>query len=390
MRKRLKSLVKYIQPLYRLYNKCGNIGMKILSIFVKTDNKLILFVCYGGKKYDDSPKVLYEAMKKDKRFRGYKFVWAFENPERYPNIELRIKIDTLRYFLTALKARVWITNSTIERGLNFKGKNTFYFDTWHGTPIKKMGSDISADNKSFRSNGRFQVDVMTAQGDFESDIFSRVFEIKRDKFLLCGLPRNDELFSYSEEQKNVLREKLGIPKGKKAILYMPTFREFDKNLGQECILTPPIDLKKWEKALNKDYVFLFRAHYEVSRIMNIKSSGFVKNVTSYPVLNELMIASDILISDYSSSFFDYSIMNKPMFYFTYDYNQYSKERGMYFDIREELNGADNEEKLINMIQYLDYKTEIEKTKVFRAKYVNYYGSATKQSLDCIYKNLKKS
>lgn len=256
MRKKLKGLVKYIQPLYNLYNKCGNVGMKILKWFVKPDNKLILFVCYGGKKYDDSPKMIYEAMKKDKRFRDCEFVWAFEKPEEYEKIKQKIKIDTLKYFMTALKARVWITNSTVERGLNFKGKRTFYFNTWHGTPIKKMGTDISENNKSFQSKGRFQVDIMTAQGEFEADIFSRVFGIERNKFLLCGLPRNDELFSYSGEQRNTIREKLGIPKDKKVILYMPTFREFTKNAGRECILAPPIDLKKWEDVLSKGYVFL--------------------------------------------------------------------------------------------------------------------------------------
>lgn len=383
MKNQLKALVKYIKPIYILYNILGNFFLKCLRFFVKTDDKLILFISYGGKKYDDSPKVIYEQMKKDNRFNEYKLFWAFTEPEKYVYIDKKIKVDTLKYFKIAISARVWITNSTVERGLNFKGKNTLYIDTWHGTPIKKMGSDIKSDNKAFKLRGNWSVDVMTSQSDYEADIFSRVFNIDRNKFLLCGLPRNDELVNYDTQKKEYLRHKLNIDKNKKIILYMPTFREFKKNINQECELIPPISLEKWKKKLSNEYVLLFRAHYEVSKTMNIVNDNFVKDVTNYPVLNELMIVSDILISDYSSVYFDYSVMNKPMFYFTYDYEEYSKKRGLYFDIREELNGADNEDDLIYLLSNFDLKKEKNRLISFKNKYVNYYGNATSHLLNHI-------
>lgn len=390
MKSKLKLLVKYIRPIYILYNVMGNLLLKCLNIFVKKDDKLFLFISYGGKKFDDSPKVIYEQLKKDSRFKNYKLIWAFIEPNKYLNIDedKKIKVDTLKYFITAISARVWITNSTVERGLNFKRKNTLYVNTWHGTPIKRMGSDIVDNNKSFKLRGNWPVDAMTSQSDYETDIFSTVYNIDRKKFLLCGLPRNDELVNYDMQKRDIIINRLGIDKNKKIILYMPTFREFQKNINQECVLIPPISLDKWKKELSDQYILLFRAHYEVVKTMNIVDDDFVRNVTDYPILNDLLIVSDILISDYSSIYFDYAIMDKPMFHFTYDYEEYSKKRGMYFDIRDELNGADNEDDLIKIL--LDPKLEKEKCRLnkFRNKYVNYYGNATKYLLDYIASELK--
>lgn len=389
-RMKLKYIVKYAKPLYRVYNLLGNACIFILKFFVKTDERLILFISFGGKKYDDSPKAIYEKMRKDERFKEYRFVWAFETPAEFEVHGARkIKVDTLRYFMTALAARVWITNSTVERGLNFKGKHTLYFDTWHGTPIKKMGTDISDSSKSFKMRGKWPVDIMTAQSEYEADIFSRVFKIPRESFILCGLPRNDILANYTKEYRDKLRTKLGIPKEKKVILYMPTFREYEKNASMQCVLIPPLDIKKWERMLGENYLFLFRAHYEVAKAMDIQDNCFIRNVTNYPSLEHLMIVSDILISDYSSAFFDYSIMNKPMFHFSYDYDEYSSKRGMYFDIREFLHGADNEDDLIQLILKMNEKTELDLLTEFRSKYVNYYGTAVKQSIDRIHLEIKK-
>lgn len=355
-----------------------------IKFIVKTDDQLIFFNSFAGRKYDDSPKAIYEAIRMDQRFKEYKFVWAFHHPEAFEIVGAKsIKTDGLEYFITALKARVWITNSSFERGLHFKGKNTFYLNTWHGSPIKKMGADISADNQSFSTKSPNSIDIMNTQSYFEASIFSKCFGIPRNHFLEVGLPRNDELLTYKEEYRCEIKKKLKIPLDKQVILYCPTFREYEKDENLGVVLAPPINLYKWEKEIGKEYVFLFRAHYEVSKIMGIHENEFVRDVTNYPFLNDLMIASDILISDYSSIFFDYSIMDKCMFYFTYDYNKYEMKRGMYFDIRDYISGADNEEEVINLFKKLDYQKEIEKTKAFRNKYMNFYGNATEKTIDFI-------
>ena len=116
-------------------------AFRCMGLFTKTDNKLILFNSFGGRKFNDSPKVLFEAMLNDPRFAGYKFVWAFEEPEKCKISGAKsIKIDSPEYFKTALKAKVWISSVNIERGLHFKKRSTIYINTWHGAGTKLIGN----------------------------------------------------------------------------------------------------------------------------------------------------------------------------------------------------------------------------------------------------------
>lgn len=391
MKKFLISIVKYCKPVYSMYYYAGSFFLNIIKKFVKTQDNLILFVSFGGKKFDDSPKAIYEAMLADNRFQNYEFVWAFQNPEKFSIPRGRIiRTDTFQYFVTAIKARCWITNSSIERGLGFTGKKTFFYNTWHGTPIKKMGTDIGVDNTSFRSKNSWNMDVLTCQGKYEADIFSRVFEIEKRKCIICGLPRNDVLANVSPELKKAMKDKLGIPEGKKAILYAPTFREYEKNESLKCVFQAPLCFSKWKETLGDEYVVLLRVHYEALQNMDISGQeGFVYDVSTYPYLNDLMMASDLLISDYSSIFFDYAILDQPMLCYTYDYEAYTKNRGMYFDIREELlGGSVSEEQLIELVKNLPFEETMERVRRFRNKYVEHYGKATETSLNIILDSIK--
>lgn len=386
----LINRVKYSKTFFSLYNYLGSKAISLFKMFLSSDKRLVVFASFGGRKYDDSPKAIYEAMIADPRFDDYNIVWAFMHPENYklPKGE-KVKIDTFKYYKTLLQASVWVHNSSLTRGLNFTGVNTFELNTWHGTAIKRLGSDINAGNNAFGMKGRKakkdSQSVMLAQGQYDVDIFSRAFNRPRDTFRVIGLPRNDSLVNVTIEKQELMKKKLGIPVNKKVILYAPTFREYEKDSGNNCIMTPPIDLKKWKTQLGTDYVLLIRAHYEVAKVMGIVNDEFVKNVSTYPCLNDLMIASDILISDYSSIFFDYAIMGKPMLCFAYDYNRYERERGLYFDIRKELNciQLDSEAVLFDEILHMDIKMRESIAKKFRDKYISKYGTATIKSLDLI-------
>lgn len=382
MKQKLVNFLKYNKVAYAVYYRVMSFCMNVLKHFIKTDDKLILFNSFAGRKYDDSPKAIFEEMRKDPRFKGYRLVWAFHQPEKY-DAPQKIKTDGINYFKTALAARVWVTNSSVERGLNFTGKHTLYFNTWHGTPMKKMGADIDLGNTSFGAKGRNHFDVMMSQGHFETDVFSRSFGIPKEKFLEAGLPRNDILANYTEEQRQAIRSRLGIEQDQTVILYCPTFREYDKDESLGVVMAPPMDLIKWERELGEGYVLLMRAHYEVSKVMNIEENSFVRNMTDYPDLNDLYIAADILISDYSSVFFDYSITGKPMLHFCYDYDKYSSKRGMYFDIREKIVGGATEDEVIELIKSINLEMEQKRTVAFRNEFVNFYGSAAKAAVDCI-------
>lgn len=388
----LINRVKYSPWLYNVYYHIGSLAVKILGWFIKKDQTLIVFSSFGGRKYDDSPKCIYERMIHDHRFDDYNIVWAFIHPEAHDiPCGKKVKTDSLAYYKALLKARCWVTNSSMERGLSIRC-NVFYYNSWHGTPIKLMGNDIHRSNLSFSTKGHGCLhNVFCAQSQFDAAIFKRSFGIPDQAMKIIGLPRNDELSKvYGKDYVNRIKEKLGIPKDKKVILYAPTFREYTKDENLNCIIAPPIHIEKWKEKIGQKYVLLFRAHYEIVKVMNVESDDFMKDVSAYPNLNELMIASDMLISDYSSIFFDYSIMGKPMLCFAYDYNEYESKRGMYFDIRQEIGCMDlnTEDKVLSEITSMDRKMRVAIAQKFRDKYVTSYGKATELSLDLIYEGIK--
>ena len=125
----------------------------------------------------------------------------------------------------------------------------------------------------------------------------------------------------------------------------------------------------------------------MAKALKIQDDEFIREMSSYSALEDLMIVADVLISDYSSMFFDYSVMHKPMLCFAYDYERYAKERGMYFDIREYLPFASKESELLRLIEDSDKVEYAHATKRFQEKFVTAYGTASKQSLDLIHQSL---
>lgn len=380
----LVNFVKRNKLIYWIYYYGVSTLLQIIRLFVKTDNRLILFVSYGGRHFNESPKCIYEAMLNDSRFSGYKLVWAFRNPEDVLISTPKIKIDTLNYFLTALRARCWVTNVSVERGLNFRGKHTFYFHTTHTTFLKLMGYDDKSG--SFDLPCGYKYDCSCAQSHDDWECQKSMFHITDQQLIMSGYPKNDRLCNYSNNERMAIRTRLGIPDSKIVILYAPTYRDIHFQTSN-CT----IDFKKWERILGKGYVVLFRGHPVVASNANIDSStGFIYNVSAYPDNMELMIASDILISDYSGIFFEFGVQEKPMFCFAYDYEEYTKVRGLYFDIREVLPGGFlKEEELLEEIRRTDLHLLDQKLIDFRKRYISVYGNATSLCVDKIYMEISK-
>ncbi|MFP5114108.1 CDP-glycerol glycerophosphotransferase family protein [Bacillaceae bacterium C204] len=380
IKQKLINFVKTHGWFYDLYYFIGSTLLRIIGKVIKIKEKSILFVSFGGKKFDDSPKAIYDYICNNQMFDEYELIWAFNEPEKY-NLKRgkKIKIDTFKYYLIALGSKFWITNSAIERGLNFKNKKTFYINTWHGTPLKKIGTDAvsTSSQTGLGSKNIYTQNLMTAQSEFDANIFSRLFGIDKNNILICDLPRNDYFSNNNNYNTAEIKEKLGIRGNRKIVLYAPTYREYLRDEENNNYIAPPIDINKWKEKLDEDYIILFRAHYEIINVLGIENSSFIYNVSNYENLNELMIVSDMLISDYSSIFFDYSILGKPMYCFAYDLEEYKNKRGLYLDIKKELpfNVAINEDELINQIINLDYNRAIQQVLKFKKKYLPNTGYA---------------
>lgn len=379
MKQKLVDFIKYTPWVFTLYNKLGSIVIRFIGLFIKINPKKILFVSFGGKKYDDSPQSIYEEMIKRAEFLDYKFVWAFVDTNRnIPGNAKKIKIDSFEYFLTALSSKFWIINVSAERGLNFKKKNTICINTWHGTPIKKIYGEENVKTSKKRRRKPEKFDLVCAQSKYDQNIYARIFGLNSENIIISDLPRNDCLLAYSRHDVKSIKRKLDIPEYKKVILYMPTYREYDRDTDNACLFTPPINLKKWKSILGEEYVFLFRAHYLVVKNMNVEENDFVKEVSDYPQLSDLYVVSDLMISDYSSAFFDYAILERPELCFAYDLEKYGMERGLYIDLKDELPCSidENEDVLITHILNLDYQKASEETRKFKQKYTPNAGHAT--------------
>lgn len=379
----IKEKIKHANWIFKLYSFGGSLAINFLKLFVSTDPKLILFNSFGGKKCDDSPKAIYDKMKKDPRFSGYELVWAFHNPSDFPEVEKKIQTDGLHYFITALKARCWVSNSSIQRGLVFKGKETFSFNTWHGSPIKSMAN---GEENGRKNNVMDMCDVILAQSEFEVKAFVHDWHLKPEKYRIYGYPRNDRLANYDFSEKEELRRRMGIPDNNVVVLYAPTFRDYLLDDASRCTLEVPFDYKYWEKVFPNHLTFIMRMHYEVAKHNKLPNNSMWMDMSDYPNLNDLMIVSDILISDYSSIIFDYSIMGKPIINYLYDYDEYKTKRGLWIEIKNEFPFATDSQKLADMTKdSIENPNEYKAiTCQFRDEYVEEFGSATDLSLECIF------
>ena len=375
MRSCLEYLIKHNAFVQLCYRKIVSAFFKILGCFIKTDPKLVLLTSMSGDQYNDSPRVLFKAMLKDDYFKTYHYIWAFKNPEKFnvPHAET-IKIDTMRYFIVALKAKIWITNVNIERGLDFKKKNTIYLNTWHGTGPKKGGNAVPG-RKDYDFS---RVDIFCCDGQYTHDVFMKWWNTKEESMLWCGRPREDELFQLNEVDKNQIKKQLGLPLDKKIVLYMPTWRENDINL---------FSWEKWKEKLGTKYIILERIHHFNKDSISQLNHDYIVDVTSYDDVNKLYLIADVLVSDYSSAFFDYGLLGKPMLCYAPDYDLYCKSPGLFMDLKEELPGGikKREEDIVNDLLTMDYS----KASIATQEYVNHYVSHPVNATESCINRLKE-
>jgi len=345
---------------------------KIMAAVLPVSRKTVLFMSNMGKNYSGNPKAIYLAMKKDERFKDCRLVWAFTRaylssgkgtgagmpadakgcPLAESGINLQNSIDGIdyvvyggfKYYYRLATAGIWVFDTRQEPYL-VKRKKNIYLQTWHGTPLKKLGLDISEMNMAGEGEKNSKVehyrkaftdesakwDYLIAQNDFSAETFRRCFGYKRE-ILMTGYPRNDELFGAVADNE------------KKVLLYAPTWRD-DKYLeGGWYRYSSELDFEKLEKELGDRFRIIVKLHYLVKLRKNdipeecIKS-GFVSVIGNECDIAELYKTADGLITDYSSVMFDYAITGRPMFFYCYDLEAYRDElRGFYFDFIEEAPG----------------------------------------------------
>lgn len=375
----------------------------------EVNNKVILFEAFGGKNYTCSPKAIYEKMIKMKEFSDYKMVWAFLEPAKhevapFPNLEIVVSKSNDYYKYCSI-AKYWIINSIMPEDI-IKKPNQVYVQCWHGTPLKKLRYDIETNGASLntieeirqrndRDAKRF--DYFISPSKYCTEKFTSAFNLKnigKENIIIeKGYPRNDFLFNKSKSDIENIKKKLGIPKNKKVIFYLPTFRDNQHTSGVGYTYNLEIDFDRLEKKFKDKYIILFSPHYFISNSIDVsKYKDFIINVAHYDEINELYLVSDIIMTDYSSVFFDYANLKKPILFYMYDYDDYKDNLRDFYISLEELPGpiAKNQDELeynlenINEI-FKDYK---DKYKKFNKKF-NYLddGNASERVIKEIFKEV---
>ena len=358
-------------------------------LFYKVDDKTIFFESFGGASASCSPKAIYNYLIENKDYKDYKFIWAFKNPKKDHLIKKNknltiVKSKSKDYYKYLSKSKYWIVNSLLDLSV-IKKKNQIYVQCWHGTPLKKLRCDITVTGSVLNTKEEVikrnnldvaKIDYFISPSKYSTEKFTSAFNLKnlnKENIIIeKGYPRNDKLINYTQNDINDIKEKLHIKTNTKIILYAPTFRDDEHKSGLGYTYKLNIDFDKLKKELGKDYVILFRAHYFIANSFDFnKYKDFVYNVSDYDDINDLYIISDLLITDYSSVFFDYAILKRPILFYMYDYKNYkTKLRDFYLDLKE-LPGPiiEKQEDLIKNIKQID--------KVFN-KYKKYYQTFNKK------------
>ena len=308
----------------------------ILSVF-PIKKKKILFMSYWGKQYSCNPKYLSEYMVQ--HYPDWDIVWALEKPEKYKIDGIRIvKFPSLNYFYELNTCQFFVTNLRMLKHFQ-KRKGQFYIQTWHGIlPIKAIEKDTESTLNRYYVNlakkDSKQIDVLLSGCEKMTEIFQRSFWYN-GLILPYGNPRQDILYEDDKYLKSRLKDKLNLKKNEKIVLYAPTFRKDNSLLHYDLDFSKIIHILRIK--FGGQWKVLLRLHPNIAYLSTrlLKKLPNVIDVTSYEEVQELLLISDVVISDYSSLIFDFSITRRPCFLYTPDLFAYShSDRRLYFDIKE--------------------------------------------------------
>jgi len=313
-------------------------GLRLISRFKssKIDENLLIFGAHQGEAFIGNTKYLFLYLNE---FSDYECIWVSRSKEVVRELSEKgfnsLYAFTFKAFSKLRKAReVFITHGIGDvLPIKFSKKTKLIF-TWHGNPIKKVGFDSPTikDNRYDRKVlGILSKDIsyMFVSSEDEKRKMETAYRVPSERIIVTGYARHDFLCNRTNEEINIFKERLGVPKEfKNIILYGPTFRE-EKIAKMPFSKTNMIELDNFLKESNS--ILIFKAHPGVSEIATIDLDNIVIP-DSYLDPQELLLASDVLISDYSSIMFEFLLTgNKPVISFPYDLEFYQKERGLYYD-----------------------------------------------------------
>lgn len=306
-------------------------------------NNTVLFKSFSGQ-YGDNPK--YVSEKLHEIAPAVRQIWVTSpesNINDYPEYVSTVSYYSWLYHYHASTAQVVVDNMSGIRSFRQRERKSYRrpflnrndqlnICTWHGTPLKQIGAQEFSDVNVYQSSAKY----MTAGNRYCRDIFERAFPgIPIQGY---GTPRNDIFFQ--DVDISALRDKLDLPNNKKLLLYAPTFRNDVNSSGVDQLSAVKINdlLQVLSKRFGGEWALVIRLHHEVLKCLHESFTDFVDNENvfdgnAHDDIGDYLLVSDALWTDYSSSFFDYLLSEKPCFLMSLDRNRYlEEERGLYLQL----------------------------------------------------------
>ena len=294
------------------------------------NKRKLVFDNFGGRGYGDNPKYIAdELLKQDKNL---DIVWLTKDMSTsVPDGFRKVRYGSWRAFLEWSTAKIWVDNIR-NSDRPWKRKKQIYLQTWHGSDgVKLVEKDVESTlSKSYlvmaKYDGRIS-DGIISSCQLQTEQFKKSFWLDDNvEILEYGLPRNDDFF-YSEKishTNQIVRARYNISLDELVVLYMPTFRDNGStkayNLDYDKVIS------SFQKFYNKEVRVLIRFHPNVDNTFFKNDDERLINVTDYPDPQDLMFAADIMISDYSSAPIDFMLLNRTIFLYMPDYEEYTKLR----------------------------------------------------------------
>jgi CDP-glycerol glycerophosphotransferase len=297
------------------------------------DPDLAVFAAYWYRGYFCSPRAIYE--KARELVPSMHGVWVVnaETADTMPAGVEYVVAGTEEYFRLLARATYLVNNVNFPNGW-VKREGQIHVQTHHGIPLKRMGMDLQGSAGEEHRTLKFpsllrriaKWDYSLTRNAFDTLCWEHAYPMPYAT-LEIGLPRDDALVNATAEEARAIRDSLGIGSGKRVILYVPTHREYDR------AMRAPADVSALAAALGPDDVLLVRAHYFSDRDpSSVIDAGTAVDVSGYPTIEELYLAADVMVTDYSSAMFDYALLDRPIVIFAPDWETYRTLRGTYFDL----------------------------------------------------------
>lgn len=314
----------------------------------------VLYESFYGKGMVCGPYALFKAFQKRPDFQQYMHIWSISVEEELERLQEQFKdFANVKFVLRKsneyteylAKSKYLINNDTFFYFF-IKREGQIYLNTWHGIPMKKLGYDVPdgiiAQHNSFRNF--LMTDYLLAWNGHMGDIYQRAYKLNdmyQGKIVLEGCPRNDNtLTTETKSVKSKLRNAgVGLVEGKRIILYAPTFRGTNLQTAENNYAEVKKFMAELEEKISSDeYQILYKPHHLIYDQLKKEGIKDAQVIPGYFDANEILSVTDILISDYSSIYFDFLITDRPIVFYVPDEQEYEEYRGLYFKA-EKLPGA---------------------------------------------------